>query len=38
MSIILELKNKLKKQKIGLNRPATWQEVLAFGYVVQREI
>ncbi|RLZ08929.1 SMI1/KNR4 family protein [Acinetobacter sp. 2JN-4] len=35
MSIILELKNKLQKQKIGLNRPATWQEVLAFGYKYQ---
>ncbi len=35
MSIILELKNKLQKQKIGLNRPATWQEVLAFEYVVR---
>ncbi|MBP8006771.1 MAG: SMI1/KNR4 family protein [Acinetobacter sp.] len=35
MSIILELKNKLQKQKVILNRPATWQEVLAFEYKYQ---
>ncbi|ENU30509.1 hypothetical protein F991_01645 [Acinetobacter sp. CIP-A165] len=35
MSIILELKNKLQKQKVILNKPATWQQVLAFEYKYQ---
>ncbi|EFF83031.1 SMI1/KNR4 family protein [Acinetobacter haemolyticus] len=35
MTIIFELKNKLQKQNISLNKPATWQEVLAFEYKYQ---
>lgn len=32
MNIIFQLKNKLIKQGIQLNKPATWQQILAFEY------
>jgi hypothetical protein len=32
MNIIFQLKNKLIKQDVNLNKPATWQEILAFEY------
>jgi hypothetical protein len=38
MNIICELKNKLIKQNISLNTPATWQDVLAFEYKHQLKL
>ncbi|ESK54221.1 SMI1/KNR4 family protein [Acinetobacter tjernbergiae] len=35
MNIIFQLKNKLIKQGIQLNKPATWQQILAFEYKYQ---
>ncbi len=35
MDIILQLKNKLIKQGIQLNKLATWQQILAFEYKYQ---
>ena len=32
MNIIHQLKNKLLQQNIKLNKPATWQQILAFEY------
>lgn len=38
MNIICELKNKLIKQNISLNTPATWQAILAFEYKHQLKL
>ncbi|ENW08328.1 hypothetical protein F933_00352 [Acinetobacter beijerinckii CIP 110307] len=35
MNIIHQLKNKLLQQNIKLNKPATWQQILAFEYKYQ---
>ncbi len=35
MDIIFKIKNKLIKQDIKLNKPATWQQILAFEYKYQ---
>ncbi|ENX37804.1 MULTISPECIES: SMI1/KNR4 family protein [Acinetobacter] len=32
MDLINKIKRKLQKQNISLNKPATWQEILAFEY------
>lgn len=32
MNVINKIKLKLQKQNISLNKPATWQEILAFEY------
>lgn len=32
MNLINKIKRKLQKQNISLNKPATWQEILAFEY------
>ncbi|MGA6136864.1 SMI1/KNR4 family protein [Acinetobacter dispersus] len=35
MDVINKIKSKLQKQNVSLNRPATWQEILAFEYKYQ---